>query len=226
MPLKGKNALVTGAGRRGGREVALALGRARFDVAIHYHTSRRGAAAVMKRLRRMGVRVQAFRADLSRFREVMRLARQVERTFGPVDLLVNNAADFIRTPLAKITERDWSRTLDTNLKAPFFLARELGLRMKKRGEGVIVNIADWAVEDPYPSYLPYIISKAGIVSMTKGLAKVLGPEVRVMALAPRVLKNFHSYARAVVRLATSHRPDSGEPKSGATYSVDGQLLGR
>ncbi len=201
MKLNGKNALVTGAGRRGGRAIALELGKRGWNVAVHYRTSRRNAIRVVAQLKRAGIRAKPFQADLSKIRQVTRLARQVERTFGPVDLLVNNAANFIRTPLSKVTERDWQKTLDTNLKGPFFLSRELGLRMKRRSGGVIVNVADWAATNPYPAYLPYCISKAGIVTMTKGLRKVLGPEVKVRLVSPKVLKGFSGYARSVVRLA-------------------------
>src|SRR3989338_2266255 len=200
MKLKGKISLVTGAGRRGGRGVALELGHRGVNVAVHYHTSRRGAFAVVRRLRKMGVKAEAFRADLSKLRQVTQLARRVQRQLGPIDVLVNNAANFIRTPLGKVTERDWQKTLDTNLKGPFFLSRELGMRMKRCGDGCIVNVADWAVSDPYATYLPYCISKSGIVTMTKGLRKVLGPEVKVKLILPRVLKGFSGYARSVIRL--------------------------
>ncbi len=178
----------------------LELGRRGVNVAVHYHTSRRGALQVVEQLHRIGVRAEAFRADLSKLSDVRKLVIQVQKQFGQIDILVNNAANFLRTPLATVTEKEWDRTLDTNLKGPFFLSRELGLRMKRRGGGVIINIADWAVSDPYPAYLPYCISKGGIVAMTKGLQKILGPEVKVRLILPKVLKRFLGYARGVVRL--------------------------
>lgn len=200
MELRGKTALVTGSGRRGGRAIALELGRRGINVAVHYQTSRRGANEVVGRLQKMGVQSQAFRADLSKWAAVRKLAQQVRRRFGRINILVNNAANFHRTPFGKIREKEWDRTLNTNLKGPFLLCQELGLPMKRRGSGVIINIADWAVSRPYPSYLPYCISKGGIVTMTKGLRKILGPAVRIHLISPKLLKRFSGYAREVVRL--------------------------
>ena len=90
MKLKGKISLVTGAGRRGGRAIALELGHRGVNVAVHYHTSRRGAFAVVRRLRKMGVKAEAFRADLSKLRQVTQLARRVQRQLGPIDVLARS----------------------------------------------------------------------------------------------------------------------------------------
>lgn len=213
----GKNALVTGAGKRGGRAIALALGKLGINVAVHYHTSKKGAESVVREIQNMGVRAHAFRADLERLAEVKRLARKVERQFGPIDILVNNASNFIRMPLGQIGEADWDRTLDTNLKAPFFLMQEIGKVMKKRG-GVIINIVDWAIQKPYPHYLPYCISKAGLTLATTGIARVLSPRVKIYAIAPKVIRDFEQLGRAVARLIL----EGG--KSGATYRIDGRRI--
>ncbi len=195
-----KIALVTGAGRRGGRTIALELGRRGIDVAVHYNQSRQAAIEVKRQLIKMGVRAELFRADLSKWAEVRRLVSRVRKKFGWIDILINNASNFLKTPFGTVRERDWDLSLDTNLKGPFFLCQEFGREMRQRGGGVIVNIADWAVDHPYPNYLPYCISKAGIVTLTKGLQKVLGPKVKVRLISPRVLKGFSGYAREVGRL--------------------------
>ena len=209
MQLKGKKVLVTGAARRGGRAIALELKRRDADVAWHYHTLPREALQIDR----------TFRADLSRMSDVEKLAAQVEKTLGPIDLLINNAACFFKTPLARVTEKEWDRLLDTNLKGPFFLARRIGLRMKRQKRGVIVNIADWAGLHPYKEYLPYSLSKAGLITMTRGLARILGPEVKVIAVAPKVIDDFPRFARFLVDLL-----EKGRYQNGATYSVDGKKL--
>jgi pteridine reductase len=115
---------------------------------------------------------------------VVALARAAEARSGGVALLVNSAANFFRVPFEQLDEGVWDASLDVNLKAPFLLSWHLGLAMKRRGEGCIVNLADWAGERPMTHYLPYCVSKAGIICLTKALAKELAPAVRVNAVAP------------------------------------------
>src|SRR5208282_1557979 len=103
--------------------------------------------------------------------------------FGRIDILVNSASVFLRTPLAKITERDWDATFDTNLKAPLFLSKFAGAAMRRKGAGKIVNIGDWAGTRPYKDYLPYSVSKCGMIGLTRALAKELAPEVQVNCIA-------------------------------------------
>jgi NAD(P)-dependent dehydrogenase (short-subunit alcohol dehydrogenase family) len=126
----------------------------------------------------------ALRADLGRSDEVAALAEQAEVRSGGVSVLVNNASNYFRVPFDQLTEAVWDSSLDVNLKAPFLLAWHLGRAMRGRGEGRIVNLADWAGERPYNDYLPYCVSKAGIICLTKALAKALAPAVLVNAVAP------------------------------------------
>src|SRR2546428_530981 len=123
-------------------------------------------------------------ADLGRGDDVVRLAREAEARSGGVDVLVNNASNYLRAPFDELTEAIWDASLDVNLKAPFLLAWHLGRAMKARGRGRIVNLADWAGERPYADYLPYCVSKAGVICLTKALAKALPPAVQVNAVAP------------------------------------------
>ena len=112
------------------------------------------------------------------------LAHDVTARLGPVDVLVNNASVFYRTPLADLGEREWDDNLDVNLKAPYLLSLRLGRAMRDRGAGKIVNIGDADAERPYRDYLPYCVSKAALATLTRGLAKVLAPAVQVNCVAP------------------------------------------
>ena len=184
MLLPGRVALVTGGARRIGRAIALALARRRANVVISYRISRADARRTVARLEALGVRAEAIRADLRRAADVRRLIQRVNRRFGRLDVLINSASVFARTPLGALAERDWDLHLDTNLKGPFLCALLASRLMRRRGEGKIINITDWAGERPYRDYLPYCVSKAGLTALTKALAKELAPRIQVIAVAP------------------------------------------
>ena len=183
MELRGRWALVTGAAKRVGRVIALELAGRGMNVVVHYHTSAE-AAATVRELEGLGVRACALGADLARTAEVQRLAAEAETRSGGLAVLVNSASNYLRVPFARLTEEVWDASLDTNLKAPFLLAWHIGRGMRARGGGHIVNLADWAGERPYRDYLPYCVSKAGMIGLTRALAKELAPEVQVNAVAP------------------------------------------
>lgn len=183
MELKGKVALVTGAGKRVGRTIALRLAERGAAAAIHYRSSRAEAEEGVARIAAMGGRAQAFAADLESVAEIERMVAEVIAAFGRIDIVVNSASVFYRKPIEELTERDWDINLDTNLKAPFFLAKFAGAAMRKQGAGKIVNIGDWAGVRPYNNYLPYTVSKAGLIGLTRALAKALAPQVQVNCVA-------------------------------------------
>jgi len=182
--LAGRTALVTGAARRLGRAIAedLAAGGAR--VAVHYRGSAAEAAAVVDGIRDRGGEAVSFAADLGDARAVEALAAAVGARLGPVDILVNNASVFARRPIDTLEPDEWDATLAVNLTAPFRLALRLGRAMRARGAGKIVNLTDIAAARPYGDYLPYGVSKAGLVALTRGLARALAPAVQVNAVAP------------------------------------------
>jgi len=184
MQLRGRWALVTGAARRVGRSIALELAARGANVIVHFNASADEAAATVRDINALGVQGRAARADLSRASDVGALAAEAERLSGGVAVLVNSAANYLRSPFERLTEEVWDASIDTNLKAPFLLAWHIGRAMRARGGGRIVNLADWAGERPYRDYLPYCVSKAGIICLTKALAKELAPEVTVNAVAP------------------------------------------
>ncbi len=184
MTLHEKVALVTGSAKRIGRAVANALADRGVHQAVHYRTSKTEADEAVELFRVLGVEAESFQADLSQVKEVEALASEVLKRFGRLDILVNNASVFFPSPLGEVTDLQWDTLINTNLKGPFFLAQKVGLAMKAAVGGTIINIGDWAAERPYAGYLPYCISKAGVVAMTKGLAKALAPEVRVNCINP------------------------------------------
>lgn len=184
MTLAGRVALVTGGARRVGRELALALAARRAHIAFSYRTSVQEARKTVKLLERTGAQALAVRADLSRAAQVQRLMAHVHRRFGRLDVLINSAANFDRTPFDTLTERDWDHALDTNLKGPFLCSLYASRLMRQHGGGKIINIADWSGVRPYRDYLPYCVSKAGVIGLTKALAKELAPQIQVTAVAP------------------------------------------
>ena len=183
MELRDKVALVTGAGHRVGQAIALALGERGMHVAVHYNATAKGAQETVAQLTKAGVRSALFQADLVDPAAPARLIDDVVAKFGGLDVLVNSAAVMQRTPFGEVTTEDWDAIIALNLRAPFFLSQAATPALKDR-KGSIVNIADLAAYETWPGYLPHGISKSGIVHMTRGLARVLAPDIRVNAIAP------------------------------------------
>jgi pteridine reductase len=112
------------------------------------------------------------------------MVREILNDFGSIDILVNNASAFFPTPLFKIGEKEWDEIFAVNLKAPFFLSQAFGREMRRKGGGRIIQIADWIARRPLAGFLPYSVSKAALIALTRGLAKELSPEVLVTAVCP------------------------------------------
>lgn len=165
-------------------------------VAVHYNNSEQDAELTALEIVRTGGKARIFRADLEKVVEIEQLMNQLLSVFGRIDVLVNSASVFYRKPLGELTERDWDINLDVNLKAPFFLAKIAGLAMRRQGAGKIVNIGDWAGIRPYNDYLPYTVSKSGIIGLTRALAKALAPEVQINCVAPGPVMPPESYDTA------------------------------
>ena len=183
ITLQGRVALVTGAAKRIGRAVAARLAREGADVAVHYHRSKAEADEAVAEIAKLGRTGVALQADLCNVAEIRRLFQQTTERFGRLDILVNSAANFLHSQLADVSEMLWDTALDTNLKAPFFCA-QAAAPFLKRTHGVIINFADIGGILPWPGYIPHCASKAGVIMLTKCLAKALAPEVRVNAIAP------------------------------------------
>ncbi|MFB3817028.1 MAG: SDR family NAD(P)-dependent oxidoreductase [Candidatus Methylomirabilales bacterium] len=187
MDIDGKVAIVTGAGKRVGRAIALALAERGAELVLHYRRSEREAQEVLAEAKRRGGKPVAVRADLARRDEIAGIVEAAAQAFGRVDILVNSASVFYATPWPGLTEAQWDEHLEVNLTAPFLLSSAAGRLMQRLGRGKIVNLADIAGAQVWKDYLPYSVSKAGLLALTRGLAKMLAPAVQVNAIAPGVV---------------------------------------
>ena len=183
-PLAGKAVLVTGAARRVGAVIAVALHAAGAQVAIHYRSSQSDADALVARLNveRAGS-ARAFRADLAEAATCDTLVTEVVRVFGRLDVLVNNASTFYPTPFGSITPDQFDDLVGSNLRAPLFLSQAAAPVLAKH-EGLILNIGDIHGLRPLAGHAVYSAAKAGLLMLTRSLARELGPAIRVNAIAP------------------------------------------
>jgi pteridine reductase len=183
-PLAGKVALVTGGARRVGAQIVRTLHGAGAAVLVHRHRSRTDADALIAELdaRRPGS-AHAFALDLLDTARLPTLIEAAEQRFGRLDMLVNNASTFYPTPLGAITEAHWDDLVGSNLKAPLFLS-QAAAPLLRRTQGLILNIVDIHGMRPLRQHPVYGVAKAGLIMLTRSLARELGPEVRVNAIAP------------------------------------------
>lgn len=180
-------ALVTGASRGIGRAAALGLAGAGYDVAVNYSASKDRAQEVVRELEALGARAVAVGADVADEQAVVAMIGEVERTFGRLDALANNAGTTIDTPpsdLDGLDMADWDRVFAVNVRGLFQVTRAAVPLLRRSGHAAIVNTASIVGLRPGPQPFPYAASKAAIVSLTKQLAGALGPDIRVNAVAP------------------------------------------
>jgi NAD(P)-dependent dehydrogenase (short-subunit alcohol dehydrogenase family) len=183
MNAQPRRVLVTGSAKRIGRVIAIELSRRGFSVAIHYNTSRTDAEQVSRECNDAPI----FQADVAKVKEIQHLFSEVRERFGLVDCLVNNAARFTRFDPLAITEQDWDFVHDVNLKATFFCCQEGARQMEEVGAGRIVNISSLGGIRPWAHHVHYCASKAGVIMLTKALAKALAPMITVNSVAPGVI---------------------------------------
>lgn len=193
-------ALVTGGGHRLGRELALGLGRAGFDIAVHFRSRRKDAEETGRSLRKVGRKAASFRADLSLAEAPRSLVERVLSHFGRIDLLVHAASPWTTKVLADVTDADWEAAFRVGPKAAFFLAQAAAPHLARTG-GSILLISDVASTKAWPHHVPHAAAKAAVDALVRNLAVALGPRVRVNGLAPGVvLPPDDLPARAVRRL--------------------------
>jgi 3-oxoacyl-[acyl-carrier protein] reductase len=187
VDLAGRVALVTGGGTGLGRAIGLALGRSGAAVAVNYAHSMSEAREAVAALRALGVRADAFEADVSDWEAAPALVAAVESRLGPVDVLVNNAGITRHVPfddLDGVRRDDWDRILAVNLGGAFACARAVAPGMRRRGEGRILNVASNSGLTAEGSSIPYVVSKAALIALTQALARGLAPSILVNAIAP------------------------------------------
>jgi NAD(P)-dependent dehydrogenase (short-subunit alcohol dehydrogenase family) len=216
-------ALVTGAAKRLGRAVALRLAEDGADVVVHYRSSESEARETATQIGRVGRQAVTLGADLNHVDEIRGLFEKVKEKFGRLDVLVNSAANFIHTELASTTEKIWDATLQTNLKAVFFCCQSAAPLLKQT-HGVIINFADLGGILAWPGYIPHCVSKAGVIMLTRCLAKELAPEVRVNAIAPGTItmpEDPSEWEADYVRRAPLKRSGRTEDVAGAVAYLVG-----
>lgn len=182
--LTGKAALITGGARRVGAQIARTLHAQGMNLIIHYRSSSDDARALQTELEGLRSKsVSLVKGDLLIAARLAGIVDEAAAAFGRLDVLVNNASSFYPTPVGQASEAQWEDLFGTNLKAPFFLAQAAAPHLKKT-HGCIVNIADIHADRPIKRYPIYCMAKAGVVMLTRSLARELAPEVRVNAIAP------------------------------------------
>ena len=183
MQLASRVALVTGAGRRVGRALALALAGRGMRVAVHFHQSRAEAEGTLDSIRQLGADGACFSADLSDARAAQELPARVAAHFGQLDVLVNSAGIMTRASLEDTTPELWDAIMNINLRSMFFVSQGAVAELR-RTRGRIVNLADVGGMEPWPNYAAHSISKAGVVMLTRTLARALAPDITVNAISP------------------------------------------
>jgi NAD(P)-dependent dehydrogenase (short-subunit alcohol dehydrogenase family) len=230
-PLEGQVALVTGAAKRIGRSIALRLAADGADVAVNYETSRPEAESVVREIQSSGRRALAIQADVSIQAEVQKLFAGLEKEFSRLDVLVNNAGMFSGAKFEELTEQNWDRIMNTNLKSQFLCAQAAAPIMKRQGRGRIINLSSLGGLLPWPLYTHYCVSKAGCIMLTRCLARALGPEILVNSVAPGTIQ-FPGEApdEEYIRRVPLHRTGTGDDIAGAVAYlasadfVTGQIL--
>lgn len=204
LPLENKFALITGAARRIGAQIAKKLHGAGANVAVHYRGSAAEAKALCVLLNdRRADSAKLFQADLNLDGEIDALAAAVSDWSGRLDILINNASSFYPTPLGSVTYAQWDDLIGSNLKAPLFLSQAV-LPMLRASKGNIINIVDIHAKRPLRDHVVYGSAKAGLVMLTRALAKDLAPDIRVNGVAPGAVM---------------------WPEAGMTDDIKGQILG-
>ena len=194
MELAGRAALVTGAGRRLGRAMARALAGRGMTLAIHHHASSAGADALRDEIVAAGGQAACFAADLTDATAAAELPRRVVAELGRLDVLVNSAAVMRRRSFEDTTPAEYDEVLDLNLRSVFFCTQGAAPALRA-ARGKVVNMADLAGLEPWPGFVAHSVAKAGVVMLTRVLAKALAPDVTVNAIAPGAVLVPEEYDR-------------------------------
>ena len=216
-----KTALVTGGAKRIGREIALTLARAGYDVAITYRESSREATEVAQAIEATGVRALPIQMDQRSEPSIQAAISTLIDTWGSLDLLINNAAIIEKSPLAEITLADWDRVFESNTRGPFLVAREC-LPYLKSANGRIVNLGSLGGSSAWPQHAHYCASKAALHSLTLTMAKALAPEISVNCVAPGYIEMPENGLERAVAPAFAARTPMG--RNGTAEEIAAAVL--
>lgn len=191
MKLKGEVALITGASRGIGRTIAKVFAQEGAKVAINYLTSEEKAASLADEIHKHGGEAQIIEADVAKAEQVKKMVHDIVSRFGTIDILVNNAGVWLVTTFLSCTEEIWDKTMEVNLKGAYFCAKEVAPIMIAKKKGKIINMSSVAglAENSAVRNTPYVVSKTGIIGLTRSLAVSLGPYIRVNAICPGVIES-------------------------------------
>ena len=197
MELNNSVVLITGAAVRVGRTIALHLAERKANIAFTYYLDDEPWEGTQSAIEEYGVQSMAVQTEIRAAWQVNALVEATMERFGRLDVLINNASVWLKSPFQEIAEQDWDLALDVNLKGPFLAAQAVAPHMLAQGQGVILNITDLSAFQAWPGYAHHAASKAGLVSLTKSLAVELAPKIRVNAIAPGtvMLPDNHSPAK-------------------------------
>jgi 3-oxoacyl-[acyl-carrier protein] reductase/pteridine reductase len=184
MKIKGKTALITGGAHRVGKAITMTLARAGANVVINYYSSDAAARETVREAEALGVGAQAVQADVGDLKQARALVAAAADRFGAVDILVNSASIWQKTPLPLGDFTGWHRVLGVLLNGSIYLADAVAPMMQERGQGAMVNIVDLSAWKPFSGYVAHSVGKAGLLALTRQLALELAPEVNVNAVAP------------------------------------------
>jgi len=184
MEIKGKTALVTGGAHRVGRAISLAFAQAGANVVINYYSSSSDAEKTVEDARALGVGALSVQADVTKPEQIAAMVAAAREQFGTVDILVNSASLFKRTPIPTDDYTMWHRVTNILIHGPFYCANAVAPLMLAQGRGAIVNIVDLSAWEPWPGFAAHTVGKAALLALTRQLALDLAPAVRVNAVAP------------------------------------------
>jgi 3-oxoacyl-[acyl-carrier protein] reductase/pteridine reductase len=233
LSLAGKVAMVTGAARRIGRGIALRLASEGADVALTYRSSKQDADSLVREIAGLGRNAVALRADVTSVADLQAAVESAAAFRGRLDILVNNAGMFSPASVAALTEAQWDTMLASNLKSQFFTAQAAAPHLRRAGNGKIINLASLGGLLAWPNYPHYCVSKAGVIMLTRCLARALAPEITVNAVAPGTISfpgDAPEISEEFVRRAPLKRTGEAEDIAGAVSYlaqanfVTGQLL--
>ncbi|HEV2288548.1 MAG TPA: SDR family oxidoreductase [Candidatus Acidoferrales bacterium] len=230
-PLAGQVALVTGGAKRIGHSIIEKLAVEGADIVINYASSQMEAESLASEIRKLGLRALAIPANVSKKQDVQRMFQTIEREFSRLDILVNNAGMFFEADFLDLTEEQWDNIMATNLKAQFLCAQAAAPLLKRNGRGHIINISSLGGILPWPKFTHYCVSKAGVIMLTRCLARALAPEILVNSVAPGTIQ-FPGEApdEDFIRRAPLRRTGKGSDIADAVFYlassdfVTGQIL--
>jgi NAD(P)-dependent dehydrogenase (short-subunit alcohol dehydrogenase family) len=225
----GRAALVTGAGKRLGRAIALGLAAQGWDIAVHFHRSRAEAETVAGEVCALGVRAAVVGCDLGEAGPTEDLVAECGRRLGPLSVLVNSAAVFEHDDLPSLEPRSWEKHLNVNLRAPLLLAKHFAAQLPQGATGCVVNMLDQKVFNLNPDFLSYTVAKIGLEGATRVLAMALAPRVRVCGIAPGITlvsgeQTQEGFRRAHKAAPLGHSSDTDDVVQAVNYVVSAKSL--